>query len=279
MTEKVNIISAELDPRFYQLDVDRIVVEIPKQQIITTTKGTWVSIKYRFVDGQQPLSLNIQTSELFSNGLYKHNEEEKCPIKFSLIMTNRSSKQESFSKEQSETEKENSKVEEKTIQIFEEITEKIKKEMLKSEMVNALQKSKDKTWKNKVETMEILKTQEKENNEYQTFFLNAKLSNISWFQTKFFKLNEKNELTYLNFEETKNNFLQNKTKCHAVALVTIDSIFVGKEPYIQTKLKQAIFTKMKNFSNTEPEGIVPSRIANKTIVESSESDDTSEDET
>jgi hypothetical protein len=283
-TEKVKIISAESDPRFHELDINRIVVEIPKQQQTTnSTKGMWVIIKYKFDDNEPPSSLDIQTSELFSNGLYKHNDEEKCPIKFSLVMTNRASKIKNFSNEQTENEKENSKVEEKTIEIFKKIEEKVKEEMLKPEMTEALKK-KDKGWKTKIENMEILKLHEKEGNEYQTFFLNAKLSNLEWFRTKFYKLNE-NGYESLDYEETKNNFLQNKTKCYSIVIVTLESVFVGIDAYFQIKLKQAMITKIKNYSSNEPEGIIPLRIVqiqkkNEDIVaeESESSSDSSDSE-
>jgi hypothetical protein len=257
---KINVISAEEGDAFHALDTEKIIVEVP-QQAAVSQKGVWVNIKYDY--GGRKDKLKLQTSNLFSYGLSQY--EAGSPIKFNLVMSNRKAKEDILEgKTLSEDELLDLQVEDATIVMINDIVAKIKTEMNKPAMAAALQKTKDKKWSAKIDAMEVLKYKESENR-IDNVFLYAKLATTSWLKTKFMQLTPSNEIISLPFEETQQQLLQKGVNCKATVILIFDSVFVGKDPYIQVKLGEAVITQMLGSNNSEPDVRVPARLRKPSV--------------
>ena len=109
-------------------------------------------------------------------------------------------------------------------------------------MVKALGKQRDKKWASNVDSMEIVKRKEQESG-IDTVYVYAKVVTANNFmKTKFLMLDEGEEggIRELNQDETVKKLSQKDVNCRAVATIVIDSVFVGKEPYLQVKLSEAV---------------------------------------
>lgn len=232
-------VTAKQDAAFHKLNVDNIIVELPKNAA-TPGKGVWVNIKYKYQNGKKGM-LKIQTSELFSYGISRY--EESSPAKMCLVMVNRKLREAQANGEDiSEEDAEDIKLEDDTIKMLDDITEKVKQAMKEPEMVKALGKQRDKKWASNVDSMEIVKRKEQESG-IDTVYVYAKVVTANNFmKTKFLMLDEGEEggIRELNQDETVKKLSQKDVNCRAVATIVIDSVFVGKEPYLQVKLSEAV---------------------------------------
>jgi hypothetical protein len=262
-TQTVNVISAEQDAAFHKLNVDNIVVEVPKTA--AAPGQYWVNIKYKYGNGKKDKldKLKIQTSELFSYGVSRY--EESSPSKMSFAMVNRKLREaQANGVAISEDEQLDIQVEDDTIKILEDITEKVKEAMKKPKMINALNKQRDRLWINNVDNMEIVKRKEQDNN-IDTVYVYAKVVEANNFmKTRFLILDENEDegVRDLDQKETVDKLFQKDVNCRATAMLVVDSVFVGKEPYLQVKLAEAIlseFSEIKSKRNI----IMPARFKNK----------------
>lgn len=280
--QTVNVISAEQDASFHKLNVDNIVVELPKNAPTPGQKGIWVNIKYKYGTGKDKLGkLRIQTSELFSYGISRY--EESSPAKMCLTMVNRKLREaqangEDISKEDAE----DIKVEDQTIKMLDDITEKVKEVMKEPEMVKALGKQRDKKWASNVDSMEIVKRKEQENGIDSVYVYAKVVTADNFMKTKFLILDEGEEegIRDLDQDETVEKLSQKDINCRATAMIIIDSVFVGKEPYLQVKLSEAVLSEfIKNKAKRNI--IIPARFRNRSaekkpkvkLYDSDESDD------
>lgn len=284
--QTVNVISAEQDAAFHKLNVDNIVVEMPKTAAAPGQKGVWVNIKYKYKYGTGKKDkldkLKIQTSELFSYGISRY--EESSPAKMCLVMVNRKLREAQANGEDiSEEDAEDIKVEDATIKMLDDITEKVKEAMKKPEMVKALGKQRDKKWVSNVDSMEIVKRKEQENG-IDTVYVYAKVVTANNFmKTKFLMLDEGEEegIRDLNQDETVVKLSQKDVNCRATVMIVIDSVFVGKEPYLQVKLSEAVLSEFIEYK-AKRNIIMPARFRNRSaekkkpkakLYDSDESDD------
>lgn len=222
MSKTVNVISAEQDAAFHKLNVDNIVVELPKNAAAPGQKGIWVNIKYKYGNGKKDKldKLKIQTSELFSYGISRY--DESSPAKMCLSMVNRKLREAQANGEDiSEEDIEDIKVEDETIKMLDSITEKVKEAMKEPEMVKALGKQRDKKWVSNVDSMEIVKRKEQENG-IDTVYVYAKVVTANNFmKTKFLMLDEGEEegIRDLNQDETVEKLSQKDVNCRATAMI------------------------------------------------------------
>lgn len=276
--QTVNVISAEQDAAFHKLNLDNIVVELPKNTAAPGQKGVWVNIKYKY-DGNGKKDkldkLKIQTSELFSYGISRY--EESSPAKMCLVMVNRKLR-EAKAEDISEEDMEDIKVEDATIKMLEDITEKVKEAMKEPEMVKALGK-RDKKWASNVDSMEIVKRKEQDNG-IDTVYVYAKVVTTNNFmKTKFLILDENEEegVRDLNQDETVEKLSQKDVNCRVTAMIVIDSVFVGKEPYLQVKLSEAVLSEFIEHK-TKRNIIMPARFRNRSADKKSKLYDSDDSE-
>ena len=242
--QMVNIISAEQDSVFHRLDVDNIVVELPKNP--SQGKGVWVNIKYKYQDGKVD-KLRIQTSELFSFGVSKY--EESSPPKMCFSMTNKKQRESLANGEDlSEEEKMNISVEDGTIDILDKICEKVRNAMKDSEMIKALGKGRDKKWVSKVDGMEIVKRKENDNGIESAYVYAKIVTDANFMKTRFYQKEEEG-VTELNSQETIDKLSKKGTNCKVIANIVVDSVFVGKDPHIQVKLSEAVINEYVEFGS------------------------------
>jgi len=265
--QTVNIISAEQDNAFHKLDVNNIVVELPKNIPAPVQKGVWVNIKYRYGNGKKEKldKLKIQTSELFSYGVSKY--EETSPAKMSFAMINRKQREAVANGDEiSEDEQTDIKVEDDTVHMLDEITEKLKEAMKDPEMIKALGKQRDKKWGTNVDSMEITKRKEQENGIDAVYVYAKVVESNNFMKTKFHLIDECEEegIKELNQKDTVDRLIQKDVNCRATAMFVIDSVFVGKEPYIQMKLSEAIISEFVEFKSKR-NIILPTRFRNKSF--------------
>jgi len=285
MSNQVKIISAEPDASFHKLNVDNIIVELPKKPAGVGQKGIWVNIKYKYGNnGKKDIdNLKIQTSELFSYGISRF--EETSPPKMSLVMLNRKlSEAQANGENIDEDDLVDLKVENETIQILEDITEKIKELMKETNIVNGLGKQRDKKWSSNVDQMEIVKRKEQENGIDSVYVYAKVVTANNFMKTKFLMLDDKEEegVKELKEDEVIEKLLEKNVNCRATAMLVIDSVFVGTAPHIQIKMSEVIiseFIEHKNKRNI----IMPARFRNKSNdknknknkLDSDDEDDTS----
>ena len=281
--QTVNVISAEQDAAFHKLNVDNIVVEMPKTAVAPGQKGVWVNIKYKYGNGKKEKldKLKIQTSELFSYGISRY--EESSPAKMCLAMVNRKLREAQTNGEDiSEEDAEDIKVEDATIKMLNSITEKVKEAMKQPEMIKALGKNRDKNWVNNVNKMEIVKIKEQENGIDAVYVYAKVVTANNFMKTKFLMLDENEEegIRDLNQDETIEKLSQKDVNCRLTSMIVIDSVFVGKEPYLQVKLAEAVLSEFIEYK-TKRNIIMPARFRNKSgekkkpskLVDSDDSDD------
>lgn len=272
----INVISAEQDQKFQSLNGANIIVDVPTTTSLPGQKGVWVNIKYQYANGKKD-KLKIQTPELFSYGISKY--EESSPLKMTFAMINR--KQRESEEPLTEEEQEDVKVEDDTIKIITDITAVLKEKMKSPEMIKALGKQKDKKWAMNVDGMEILRRKETPSG-IDNVYLSAKVvESKNFLQTTFFKISE-DDLEELDRDETVDKLLQKDVNCKAIAMLVIDSIFVGKEPYIQVKLSEVILSEIISYKPNRAIAL-PTRkrgktaSMKKTVVESDYSDEEDSD--
>jgi len=263
--QTVNVISAEQDPAFHKLDVNNIVVELPKNTPAPGQKGVWVNIKYKYSNGKKDKldKLKIQTSELFSYGISRY--EETSPAKMSFAMVNRKLREAVANGEEiAENDQLDIKVEDETIKILEDITEKVKQAMKETEMTKVLGKQRDKKWISNVDSMEILKRKDQDNGIDSVYVYAKVVTTNNFMKTKFLMLDDTEEEGVKDLEQdaTIEKLIQKDVKCKATAMLVIDSVFVGKEPYLQVKLSEAIISEFIEFKSKR-NIIMPSRFRNK----------------
>jgi hypothetical protein len=272
----INVISAEQDQKFQPLNTANIIVDVPTTTPLPGQKGVWVNIKYQYANGKKD-KLKIQTPELFSYGISKY--EESSPLKMTFAMINR--KQRESEEPLTEEEQEDVKVEDATIKIITDITAVLKEKMKSPEMIKALGKQKDKKWSMNVDGMEILRRKETPSG-IDNVYLSAKVvQSNNFLQTTFFKISE-DDLEEMDRDETVDKLLQKDVNCKAIAMLVIDSIFVGKEPYIQVKLSEVILSEIISYKPNRAIAL-PTRkrgktaSMKKTVVESDYSDEEDSD--
>jgi hypothetical protein len=153
--------------------------------------------------------------------------------------------------------------------------------MKRPEMVKALGKQKDKKWTMNVDGMEILRRKETSSG-VDNVYLSAKVVLAKNFlKSIFFKITDDDLLEELDRDETVNKLLQKDVNCKAIALLVIDSIFVGKEPYIQVKLSEVILSEIISYKPDRAIAL-PTRKRGKTssmketVVETDYSDEDSD---
>jgi hypothetical protein len=272
----INVISAEKDQKFQSLNVDNIIVDVPTTTPMPGQKGVWVNIKYQYANGKKD-KLKIQTPELFSYGISKY--EELSPPKMTFAMINR--KQRESEEPLTEEEQEDVKVEDATLKIINDITAVLKEKMKRPEMVKALGKQKDKKWTMNVDGMEILRRKETSSG-VDNVYLSAKVVlSQNFLKSTFFKITDDDLLEELDRDETVDKLLQKDVNCKAIAMLVIDSIFVGKEPYIQVKLSEVILSEIISYKPDRTIAL-PTRKRGKTssmketVVETDYSDEDSD---
>jgi hypothetical protein len=272
---KINVISAEENESFHKFNVNNIVVELPTNLPAKGQMGVWVNVKYLFENESKSKSksklglLKIQTSELFSYGISKY--DANSPYKMSFAMVNRKLREDQNKGDDiSEDSLVDIKVENETIDILEKITEKVKEEMRKPEMIKALGKDKkdkdSKKWLDNVENMEVVKRKEQENG-IDAVYVNAKVvTNNNFMKSRFLMLDEDAEegVVDLDQEETIEKLSQKTINCKATVILVIDSVFVSDKPCLQIKLSEAViseFVELKVKRNI----IIPERFRNRSI--------------
>jgi hypothetical protein len=283
--QTVNIISAEQDAAFHKLNVDNIVVELPKNAAAPGQKGIWVNIKYKYSNGKKDKldKLKIQTSELFSYGITRY--EESSPAKMCLVMVNRKLREAQANGDDiSEEDAEDIKVEDATIKMLDDITEKIKKAMKEKDMVTALGKQRDKKWDSNVDSMEIVKRKEQENGIDTVYVYPKVVTTNNFMKTKFLILDDGEDegIRELDQDETVIKLSQKNVNCKATAMLVIDSVFVGKEPFLQVKLSEVVVSEFIEY-NAKRNIIMPARFRNRSAekkkpkVKLYDSDDSDDD--
>lgn len=265
----VNVISAEQDPAFHKLNVENIVLELPKYAPAPGQKGIWLNIKYKYSNNgkEKQDKLKIQTSELFSYGISRY--EDTSPPKMCFVMVNRKLREAIAKGEDiSEEDAEDIKVEDETIKMLEDITEKVKELMKESDMMNALGKQRDKNDKKKwlinVDGMEIIKRKEQENGIDSVYVYSKVVTANNFMKTKFHILddNEEEGVRDLDQDETVETLEKKEFNCKATAMLVIDSVFVGTEPYLQVKLAEAVISEFSEYK-AKRNIIMPARLRNK----------------
>ncbi len=279
----VNVISAEQDASFYKLDINNIIVEVPKTPAAPGQKGVWVNIRYKYGNNEKKEKidkLQIQTSELFSYGISRY--DESSPAKMCLAMVNRKLREDQANGEDiSEENAEDIRVEDATIKMLEDITQKVKEAMKEHEMVKALGKTREKKWESYVDNMEILKRRpaDQENGIDSVYVYAKVVTNNNFMKTKFLLLdeNEKEGIKSLDQDETVDKLSQKDVNCRVTAMIVIDSVFVGKEPYLQVKLAEALLSEFIEYKSKRniimPARLKKSTTNKKVILDSSDYSD------
>ena len=233
-----NIISVENDDSFHKLDVKNIIVEKPNQKPTPNQKGVWANIKYKY-EGKLD-KLKIQTTQLFSYGISRY--EETSPSKMSFVMRDRKLREMQANGEQlSDEQLLDIELEDGTIKILEDIMSKVREELMTSEMIAALNKTRDKKWASNVESMEIVKRKEQDNGIDSVYMYAKVVEGNNFMKTKFYD----NDDQPLDLADTVVRLLDKNITCRVIAMIVVDSVFIGaKEPYIQLKLSEAILSSV-----------------------------------
>ncbi len=265
----VNIISAENDEIFHKFD--------SKNLILQTNPGTktWVNIKYRYEKNNIETQLKLQTPNLFSSGITQF--DDKAPFKLSLSLKSRKLHEtKAAGNELSEEEKLTIQAELKTIKLIESIVQEIRNQLKKPEMVKEIGKHREKQWDYIVSSMDVLKRKDQENGIVESVNLYPKImNNNNFIRTKFTKYINQNghqSLKELDQEETIKKLVKKDTSCKVMALLVIDSIFIGKNPSIQFKVAEVLISKFITKKNNSSI-ILTDRLKMLAMEDSDDSDD------
>ena len=206
-------------------NIDNLFFEKPKQGTVLGKGGIKFSKiypKYRYPNGQID-KVYIQTPELFSWGIQENkNQDNITNYTFSFVMYDRS---EEASKEQ-----------QNTIDIFEQILEKIKTHLKKAETKVALNQFQLDAH---VDMMDIF-YRKKDKGQLVSGVPPTLYPKL---QTKFGNLEITTEFRDIN-DESINSYDLLGVRCLAAGNIVIDNIFITseKKPLIQLKLEEAIIT-------------------------------------
>lgn len=249
MSAQTYKISAEEGEEYQKLDVNNISMKL--QSSAGNAGGNWVNIQYKYQteDGKGKMDkLRIQTSELFSYGISQFEDNHTSPLKMALVMSNKKLKEEQ-SKGMVLTEDEiiDLKIEDETIQMLNDITEKIKQCMKQPEMIRDLGKQRGKKWDTGVDSMVIVKgqDQEQENGDPPpSKIVNAKIvTNKNFMETKFYTIDEQCEMKPADSQTIIKRLLQKTTNCKVTVLMVVDSVYVKQAPFIQIKLTEVVVSE------------------------------------
>jgi hypothetical protein len=263
---------------FPKLNTDNIKILTPKST--TTGRGTWVTIRYDYGDGKV-LPLKIQTSEVFSYGISKF--DENAPNKISLCMHDRNlrDKNEDIL---TEDEKLDIKMEDMTVKILDDITAKIKDLLMEQDFIKALgKKMNDVKWAKGVSEISIVKRNTLANGSESVYVYAKVIDTDNFMKSNFFEIDDDSEngLVSVNQKDTIEKLSRSDCNCKVTAMLTIDSIFigVGTAPYLQVKLAEAVIGEYiikKQMNNI----LLPVRTRNKSrqavIITDSDSDSDNE---
>ena len=206
-------------------NIDNLFFEKPKQGTVLGKGGIKFSKiypKYRYPNGQID-KVYIQTPELFSWGIQENkNQDNITNYTFSFVMYDRN---EEASKEQ-----------QNTIDIFEQILEKIKTHLKKAETKEALNQFQLEAH---VDMMDIF-YRKKDKGQLVSGVPPTLYPKL---QTKFANLEITTEFRDIN-DESINSYDLLGVRCLAAGNIVIDNIFITseKKPLIQLKLEEAIIT-------------------------------------
>ena len=206
-------------------NIDNLFFEKPKQGTVLGKGGIKFSKiypKYRYPNGQID-KVYIQTPELFSWGIQENkNQDNITNYTFSFVMYDRN---EEVSKEQ-----------QNTIDIFEQILEKIKTHLKKAETKEALNQFQLEAH---VDMMDIF-YRKKDKGQLVSGVPPTLYPKL---QTKFANLEITTEFRDIN-DESINSYDLLGVRCLAAGNIVIDNIFITseKKPLIQLKLEEAIIT-------------------------------------
>ena len=203
-------------------NIDNLFFEKPKQGTVLGIKFSRIYPKYRYPNGQVD-KVYIQTPELFSWGIQENkNQDNISNYTFSFVMYDRN---EEVSKEQ-----------QNTIDIFEQILEKIKTHLKKAETKEALNQFQLDAH---VDMMDIF-YRKKDKGQLVSGVPPTLYPKL---QTKFGNLEITTEFRDIN-DESINSYDLLGVRCLAAGNIVIDNIFIAsdKKPLIQLKLEEAIIT-------------------------------------
>ena len=204
-------------------NIDNLFFEKPKQCTMKSSiKFSRIYPKYRYPNGQVD-KVYIQTTELFSWGIQENkNQDNISNYTFSFVMYDRN---EEASKEQ-----------QNTIDIFEQILEKIKTHLKKAETKEALNQFQLDAH---VDMMDIF-YRKKDKGQLVSGVPPTLYPKL---QTKFGNLEITTEFRNIN-GELINPYDLLGVQCQAAGNIVIDNIFIAseKKPLIQLKLDEAIIT-------------------------------------
>ena len=206
-------------------NIDNLFFEKPKQGTVLGKGGIKFSKiypKYRYPNGQID-KVYIQTPELFSWGVQENkNQDNISNYTFSFVMYDRN---EEVSKEQ-----------QNTIDIFEQILEKIKTHLKKAETKEALNQFQLEAH---VDMMDIF-YRKKDKGQLVSGVPPTLYPKL---QTKFANLEITTEFRDIN-DESINSYDLLGVRCLAAGNIVVDNIFITseKKPLIQLKLEEAIIT-------------------------------------
>ena len=206
-------------------NIDNLFFEKPKQGTVLGKGGIKFSKiypKYRYPNGQID-KVYIQTPELFSWGIQENkNQDNITNYTFSFVMYDRN---EEASKEQ-----------QNTIDIFDQILEKIKTHLKKAETKEALNQFQLEAH---VDMMDIF-YRKKDKGQLVSGVPPTLYPKL---QTKFANLEITTEFRDIN-DESINSYDLLGVRCLAAGNIVIDNIFITseKKPLIQLKLEEAIIT-------------------------------------
>ena len=204
-------------------NIDNLFFEKPKQCTMKSSiKFSRIYPKYRYPNGQVD-KVYIQTPELFSWGIQENkNQDNISNYTFSFVMYDRN---EEVSKEQ-----------QNTIDIFEQILEKIKTHLKKAETKEALNQFQLDAH---VDMMDIF-YRKKDKGQLVSGVPPTLYPKL---QTKFGNLEITTEFRNIN-DELINPYDLHGVRCQAAGNIVIDNIFIAseKKPLIQLKLDEAIIT-------------------------------------
>jgi len=256
------VISAESDKdQFEQLNVQNIVIT---PTTTTNAKYAYANIKYLYSDNKKKM-LKIQTSDLFSSGITKYNNEGAPKMAFTLI-------DKALREKENPTEEDliDISVEDGTIEILDSITKRIQDMIKEPEMVKLLGKNRDKKWDNKVDDMEIVKRFTRDDGSVSVNMWAKVITQQNFMKTKFYLLSENGEAEIIEQQEIIDKLIGD-TKCRATAILVIDSVFIGEKPSIQVKVGEVVISKLIEPSKRQTI-IMPARFRNKINAHNEEED-------
>lgn len=260
---------------FYKLNTDNMTLLVPKPS--SSGRGTWAPIRYKY-DEEKALPLKFQTKVVFSYGISKYDVDS--PNKMSLCMQDRNLRDKDKDT-LTEDELLDIQMEDMTIKMLEDITEKVKKLLLQEDFIKAIGKRmNDKKWEKVVNDIEIVKRKELANGSESVHVYAKVIDTDNFMKTNFFEINDDLEdgLKSVDAKETIAKLSQTNCNCKVIAMLTVDSVFIGTAPYLQVKLSEAVITEYINIKQKN-NIVLPSRIrnrSNKTVITN---DSDSEDET